>query len=29
MKLEQTIQSASKDPGGIIGEQWKETYVPE
>ena len=29
MKLEQTIQRASKDPGGIIGERWKETYVTE
>ena len=28
-KLEQTIQRASKDPGGIIGEQRKETYVAE
>ena len=29
MKLEQTIQRTSKDPGGIIGEQQKETYVAE
>ena len=29
MKLEQTIQRASKDPGGIFGEQRKETYVAE
>ena len=29
MKLEQTIKSASKDRGGIIGEQRKETYVAE
>ena len=29
MKLEQTIQKASKDPGGIIGEQRNETYVAE
>ena len=29
MKLEQTIQRASKDAGGIIGEQRKEAYVAE
>ena len=29
MKLEQTIQRASKDAGGIIGEQSKEAYVAE
>ena len=30
MKLEQTIQRASKNPGGIIGEQRKKTWnVPE
>ena len=29
MKLEQTIQRASKDPGGAIGEQREETYVAE
>ena len=29
MKLEQIIQKASKQPGGKIGEQRKETYVAE
>ena len=29
MKLEPAIQRASKDPGGIVGEQRKETYVAE
>ena len=29
MKLQQTIQRTSKDPGGIIGEQRKEACVAE
>ena len=29
MKLEQTMQKTSKDPGGIIGEQQKGTYSAE
>ena len=29
MKLEQTIQGASKHSGGIIGDQTKEVYVAE
>ena len=29
MKLEQTIQRASKYPGGIIGKQQKESHVAE
>ena len=29
MKLEPTIQRTSKNPGRIIGEQRKETYVAE
>ena len=29
MKLDQTILRASRDPGGIIWEQWKETFVAE
>ena len=28
-EFEQTIQRVSKDPGGAIGEQREETYVPE
>ena len=29
MKLEQALQRASKDPGGIIGEQREKIYVAE